>query len=236
MHDHPGAGAQTRARRRTQVHEVTNLLGAQAPHGERAEMTERAVAAGPGESRPLTQRRIESTQNRNAGSPTDEVRRHEHLRQHPYQLAVTARLLKRPRRHHLPGRSERLQPSAKLDEFPKHRVHARNRAASPQPSATARAGPLWTATGLCTTPGRNPRVLVQMIGGSSAGPASACRVAELPAIIGTPEVQLRRGRRGGGRRPRRRRAGPRPPPPESPGEAPPGRQRARPAHGCTARR
>lgn len=106
-------------------------------------MTERAVAAGPGESRPPTHGRVESTQNRSAGPAKDEVRRHEHLGQRPYQLAVTASLLKRPRRHHLPGRPERHQPTAKVHEFPKHRVHARNLEpylSPPQPQQPALCG------------------------------------------------------------------------------------------------
>lgn len=124
-------------------------------------MTECAAASGPGEHRVMTQSRVESTQGRGTRAATDEMRRHEHLGQHPDQLTFAASRLHRPRWHYLPGSPERYQPCAKLHQVPKHRIHTTDRSTPRRPSAIVPSRSLWTALVLWTTPARAPACVSQ---------------------------------------------------------------------------
>ncbi|GGR95191.1 hypothetical protein GCM10010169_44700 [Micromonospora fulviviridis] len=127
MHRHPGPAADARAGRGAQVQQVAGPRPAYSPDRERAEVAEHAPPVGPQVGRAKAHGRVEPADGRGAvgrfRSTLQQVRRHEHLGQHPHQVTTAARLAQRPLRHDLLGHRTGHQPTAPLHQLPKHRIH-----------------------------------------------------------------------------------------------------------------
>ncbi len=127
VHGHPGPAAEARVGRGAQMHQVTGPRPAHSPDRERAEMADRGAPAGPQVGRAEARRGVESGDGRVVAlfrTTVQQVRRHEHLGQHPHQVTAAACPPQRPPRHHLLSQRTGHQAAAPLHQFPKHRIHA----------------------------------------------------------------------------------------------------------------